>query len=1500
MLLSASCVISSGFVPTVQAEENETPISEDGLRGYWDFEGEDPMVNKGSDDSLTGVLSGSAVSVKESADEEMGSVLHFDPRNGESARMQIASALNSGGEDFSISLWVNNSSQQTASAKTIILQQSGNGRTLLYRQNAQYVTYISAADVMMGTSTGSDVWEHLVLVRTGEPSSYQLTLYVNGEKTSEKDLTAGAVDEVTDLIIGAHKNAGDTGQFVGDIDELRLYDRAVTEDEVTALFEEHSAVLGGDDTISEDGLTGYWNFDDSEDAMKNGAADSDLTGSLSGDAVSVTQSDAEEMGGVLHFDERGAANSEMRIQNAINSGNDFAVSLWVNNSSLQDPSLNTVLLQQSGNGRSLLFRNNGQYTTFISAANASLGTSTGSDLWEHLVLVKTGNSTPYNITLYVNGEKAGEQNLSGERLDEVTDLIIGAHKNASDTGQFVGDIDEIRLYSRAVTEKEVAALFAEHSSVVLEQLISDAQEVYDQNLLEEDEPEAGVLRDAISQAQEAAASSDSEAVKEAMSVLKEAVSAYISASLILTIDTENVSRTVGDGIFGINHRYAFNGYGSFDPETMQMREEFAELYNEAGFGSLRYPGGTISNLFNWKDTIGPKEDRVNQIHGYYNNSGQHGIEPNFGLDEVAEFVAEQDSELVYVYALARGDADDAADLIEYLNAEVGSNPNGGTAWAEVRAANGHEEPYNVRYFEIGNEMNLGGTDGTTSQMYWIDDVPGGALEGYINGGTASFTNQYVVARDDWNETTSYSDGTADQVFYLRYARVERDQEADDYDTFTAVNKGVTITVGGTTWTEVEDLEAAGPDDTVFQVDYKTGAIHFGDGVHGAVPGTGQQIRAGYSVERDGFAAISEAMRSTIDQINEYNSANGLNEKEIYIYSSYETVNFVNTMHQDGYDDLYDGLTIHPYSGTPAGGSSTEETKESFYYDAMRRGDNQAAEVADYVELMQQYDSTKVPVISEYGIYYSTDTMVRSQTHALYIARQIMEYVRLGSPYIQKHCLVDWYSDGADSLGPTQQAVIQAVSVGGSTADGTGEFRFFSTPSARVFEMLNSAFGDQIIDSSFNYEQQLDNGVDQYSVMTSKDEEGNVYIAVVNLNLEGENKIKIQVDDLDLTGKTMEIQQLSGDTFYAENSLDNPDNVDVERRTETAESEKASVTLAPHSFTVVKIVDALSTGEPEEPEDPETALRTDVLEFTLELADSKSTEGVIPSVAEAFEQAKADARAVLDAVAAGEDFVTQEQIDECWHRLIECMQYLSFQQGDKTDLEKVIAFAAQSEAKLDSYAETGKAEFIEALESARTVYDDPDAMQKEVDSAWMTLLEKTADLRLKADKSALEELISETESVDLSVYTEESAQAFRAALANAQSVLDDDTLTEDDQNVVDEAAAQFAAAKNALVAKDDVEGSSGSADPAETEDPSETEKSDEADKIAAAGETSGSADEQKSTDGNAQNSGRDQTASAAGKSVPVTGDVSVWPVFMVLCLISGAGAVYLIRRRGENN
>lgn len=213
---------------------------------------------------------------------------------------------------------------------------------------------------------------------------------------------------------------------------------------------------------------------------------------------------------------------------------------------------------------------------------------------------------------------------------------------------------------------------------------------------------------------------------------------------------------------------------------MKMKDEFVELYKDAGFGSIRYPGGTISNLFNWKTTLGPKEQRKKQIHGFYNNQGQGGIAPNFGIGEIATFADEVDSEIVYVYSLGRGNAQDAADLVEYLNAKVGTNPNGGIDWAQVRADNGHTEPYNVRYFEIGNEMNLGGEDGTASQEYWTKYAQNkGVEDAYIEGGTIQITDRYTVKEEDWNKTASQSDGSPNQVRYLRYANINPGGEYKD-------------------------------------------------------------------------------------------------------------------------------------------------------------------------------------------------------------------------------------------------------------------------------------------------------------------------------------------------------------------------------------------------------------------------------------------------------------------------------------------------------------------------------------------------------------------------------------------------------------------------------------------------------------------------------------------------------------------------------------------------
>lgn len=283
------------------------------------------------------------------------------------------------------------------------------------------------------------------------------------------------------------------------------------------------------------------------------------------------------------------------------------------------------------------------------------------------------------------------------------------------------------------------------------------------------------------------------------------------------------------------------------------------------------------------------------------------------------------------------------------------------------------------------------------------------------------------------------------------------------------------------------------------------------------------------------------------------------------------------------------------------------------------------------------------------------------------------------------------------------------------------------------------------------------------------------------------------------------------------------------------------------------------------------LSTAVLEYALELAEKVSTEGVMDVVVEKFEAIKAEAQAILDAVKAGDTSVTQKQIDDSWKALIEIMQYMSFEKVDKSDLEAVISYAAEIEADLDSYVENGRQEFVDALAHARTVYDDEIAMQDEVEQAWRGLLKAMADLRLKADKDALEDLINEASAIDLSAYTEESADVLRTALAEAQGVFADETLSEDDQAVVDAAAEKLAAARDGLIAKNDAENPGTGAD-------------------GNTGDTSGK-DNASGQNGTTENNSAQKAVKTGDTMAPIAGSAAA------VMLAAAAGVIAYRRRRG---
>lgn len=142
--------------------------------------------------------------------------------------------------------------------------------------------------------------------------------------------------------------------------------------------------------------------------------------------------------------------------------------------------------------------------------------------------------------------------------------------------------------------------------------------------------------------------------------------------------------------------------------------------------------------------------------------------------------------------------------------------------------------------------------------------------------------------------------------------------------------------------------------------------------------------------------------------------------------------------------------------------------------------------------------------------------------------------------------------------------------------------------------------------------------------------------------------------------------------------------------------------------------------------------------------------------------------------------------------------------NKSQLEKALEAAEETKGgDLYQNAVPGAREaFDTALQQAQGVYQDGNASQDEVDRAVRALQAETERLRSAqaADKQALQAVVSEAETLDLSAYTDDSAEALRSALDAARLLLQDDTLTTGEQDRIDRAADALRRAADALEKK----------------------------------------------------------------------------------------------------
>lgn len=149
---------------------------------------------------------------------------------------------------------------------------------------------------------------------------------------------------------------------------------------------------------------------------------------------------------------------------------------------------------------------------------------------------------------------------------------------------------------------------------------------------------------------------------------------------------EHLGRAIYSGIYEPGHPEA---------DRQGFREDVVRLVRELNVSHVRYPGGNFLSGYDWKDGIGPREDRPRRLELAWKS-----IETNqFGMDEFYDWSRKAGTKIMGAVNMGTGTPKEAGELLEYCNFP------GGTYWSDLRAKNGHRDPMDIKLWCLGNEMD---------------------------------------------------------------------------------------------------------------------------------------------------------------------------------------------------------------------------------------------------------------------------------------------------------------------------------------------------------------------------------------------------------------------------------------------------------------------------------------------------------------------------------------------------------------------------------------------------------------------------------------------------------------------------------------------------------------------------------------------------------------------------------------------------------------------------
>jgi len=464
LLVLTYIYMCASHIPSAHAATTDNQVSNNGLAGYWSFnEATGTIAHDSSGNRYNGTISNPAGW----ATGKIGSALQFNGSNTYVTTSYTVPAQSSA-TSLTWSVWVK-------------LNSSGNSTPVVilgFRNVSQWMKLTPSSfeysnGGLMSYSIPKNQWVQITIVKNGTNFTY----YANGAvvTTTTSSLTTSA----STLYMGEDPGFSSDGDFSGYLDEVHIWNRALSSTEVTNLYKQGTdfinysgAALNNGSTLNS-GLVGYWTFDGKNTNWKTGITNDLSSSGNNGTLVSMSATTTQvqgKLGQALNFN-GSSSNVALSTGTGIPSGNStYTISAWIKPSSLGSYGGIVGWGTYNTNNEVNAFRltsssecsgGQGLWNYWWAADLKVCTTLITANAW-HFVLAEFDGTTR---RIYVDGIQVGNDLPSGHNVVGTTNVTIGSTCTVvicSSQGTslfFPGSIDDVRIYNRALSANEIAQLY---------------------------------------------------------------------------------------------------------------------------------------------------------------------------------------------------------------------------------------------------------------------------------------------------------------------------------------------------------------------------------------------------------------------------------------------------------------------------------------------------------------------------------------------------------------------------------------------------------------------------------------------------------------------------------------------------------------------------------------------------------------------------------------------------------------------------------------------------------------------------------------------------------------------------------------------------------------------------------------------------------------------------------------------------------------------------------